>query len=189
MKNNRFDKQKFINHILFTNAQALAKDCIRWEKNDLADKLLLVKLETAENDLPSDIPSYLPSDIPSYLRSYLLSYLRSYLRSDIVREFTEAFIYAGGELNDLKVKKLNTLTLKGIEGGKLSQQNWHTCKTTHCRGGWYVVVSKLGWLEKIVQTEMTASMIALASTGEIPDFHNMDNSEVLNDIKKWAAKE
>jgi len=110
----------------------------------------------------------------------------------LVKEYINAYIYAGGRLNALKVAKgLNAVTLKNIQKGDLRQQNWHTCNTTHCRGGWYVVILKSAGqeLEELVGTEMAASMIAYVNMNEIPDFHNMDNEAVLNDIKAWAAKE
>lgn len=63
-------------------------------------------------------------------------------------------------------------------------------KTTKINN-WYVVVLKDAGkeLEELLGTEMAASMIAYVNMGEIPDFHNMNNQAVLEDIKEWARKE
>lgn len=177
------DKQKFVNYILHKNAQELAKDCIRWGKNDWADKLLQVKLETAEDDVRSYVLSYVLSDVRSYVLSDVLS--------ELTQEFIEAYIYAGGKRSALNIKKLNTKVLKNIEtnGNELEQRNWHTCNTTHCRGGWIVVISKHQELEELIGTEMAASMISLVSTGKIPDFHDYNNAAVLDDIRACALAE
>jgi hypothetical protein len=70
---------------------------------------------------------------------------------------------------------------------------WHTCKNTHCRGGWIVTLAgKEGKeLEKFFGTAMAAMKIYDASD---PDYKINpcrffdDNEDALEDMKKLAEK-
>lgn len=49
MRTTKINKHKFVNHLLYTNAQELAKDCERWDKDEWAIELRKVKLQNAES--------------------------------------------------------------------------------------------------------------------------------------------
>ena len=91
------------------------------------------------------------------------------------------------------VPHLDAKILERIQsGGRLEVDCWHSCDTSHCRAGWAVVVAgpagrALEWMQG---TRAAASLIYAASRpkNKIPDFAaELDNEEVLNDIKKCAA--
>jgi Pentapeptide repeats (8 copies) len=74
-------------------------------------------------------------------------------------------------------------------GGKLKMDNWHTCQTTHCRGGWAIVMA--GEAGKVLENIfgeplIAATLIYHASTGKVPDFF-ASNEDALADIKKCAG--
>jgi hypothetical protein len=67
---------------------------------------------------------------------------------------------------------------------------WHTCLTTHCRGGWSIELAGAAGreLEKEIGTERAAIAIYRASTGRIPWFY-ASNERALEDIRRCAAEE
>ena len=72
-------------------------------------------------------------------------------------------------------------------------QTWHTCGTTHCRGGWVVhLAGDAGYaLERFHNTALAAQLIYRESGYLINpgDFFNMDNDAVLADMKRLAESE
>ena len=73
----------------------------------------------------------------------------------------------------------------------LDMDSWHECSTTHCRGGWAVVLAgPAGWaLQEQVGTHAAAALIYTTSRpGELlPDFF-ADKREVLRDISACARR-
>ncbi|HVQ52908.1 MAG TPA: pentapeptide repeat-containing protein [Mycobacterium sp.] len=74
--------------------------------------------------------------------------------------------------------------------GKLEMGNWHTCDTTHCRGGWAIHLAGVAGaaLENEHGVETAARMIYRASTGRVPHFY-ASNERALEDIKRCAGVE
>ncbi len=75
----------------------------------------------------------------------------------------------------------------------LDMRDWHTCDTTHCRGGWVVHLagSEGRELESKMGTAGAAALIYLASDpklGRMPDFY-CSNTEALADMKARAEAE
>jgi hypothetical protein len=103
--------------------------------------------------------------------------------------------YAGLSDAPFAVKHLDAKILKAIEsGGKLQMDSWHTCETTHCRGGWAVVMAgKAGQaLESLLGTGVAAHLIYAASRPDEkqPNLSaDLDDQEVLEDIRASAAKD
>jgi uncharacterized protein YjbI with pentapeptide repeats len=90
-----------------------------------------------------------------------------------------------------KLKNLNSRILKAIKkDGELEMGNWHKCNTTHCRGGWAVVLAgkKGKALEDKFGVFLAATLIYLKSTGRIPDFF-ATNRAAMADLKKCAKAE
>jgi hypothetical protein len=77
-------------------------------------------------------------------------------------------------------------------GGKLEMNNWHTCKTTHCIGGWTVhLAGKAGYdLESKTSTPSAAALILRKSRPDapLPNFY-ASNEAALAFIRKRAAEE
>jgi len=72
-------------------------------------------------------------------------------------------------------------------------ETWHTCDTTHCRGGWVThIAGEAGAaLEKRFGMPLAASIIyANSSSIEVP-WHNYyeSNENALEDIKRCAELE
>ncbi len=76
--------------------------------------------------------------------------------------------------------------------GALNMGFWHTCGTTHCRGGW--VIEKAGEagkkLEAFHNTDLAARLIYKASGYDINParFHDSD-ADALADMKRLAEAE
>lgn len=89
-----------------------------------------------------------------------------------------------------QLESLDAKILAAIAGGKLEQQTWHTCKTTHCRAGWAIIVAgeQGALLEKRLGPPAAAAALYTAAGLPIPDFYNMNNEEVLAQIKDAAAR-
>jgi uncharacterized protein YjbI with pentapeptide repeats len=90
-----------------------------------------------------------------------------------------------------KLKNLNTRILAAIKkGGELEMGSWHSCETTHCRGGWAITLAgkKGKELENKQGTILAATLIYLKSTGKIPDFF-ASNEAAMADIRKCAKAE
>ena len=71
--------------------------------------------------------------------------------------------------------------------------SWHACETTHCRGGWAVMLAGTGRvLEACLGTAAAAALIHIASCpaleGKVPDFYASDE-DALADIKRLAELE
>ena len=69
---------------------------------------------------------------------------------------------------------------------------WHTCGTTHCRGGWVVhLAGDAGYaLEKFHNTLLAAQLIYKASGYQINPCRFYDNNEAaLADMKRLAEQE
>ena len=67
--------------------------------------------------------------------------------------------------------------------------SWHTCGTTHCRGGWVVhLAGEAGYaLEKRFNTELAAMFIYRASGYEINPCRFYDSAEdAMADMKRLA---
>ena len=91
------------------------------------------------------------------------------------------------------VQHLDAKILAAIEnGGVLDMKAWHTCETTHCRGGWAVVMAGAAGktLEWVYGSNTAAALIYGASRPKmkVPDFTgSLDNDAVLDDIRDCAA--
>jgi uncharacterized protein YjbI with pentapeptide repeats len=90
-----------------------------------------------------------------------------------------------------KLKKLNARILAAIKkGGSLEMGSWHSCDTTHCRGGWAITLAgKKGIeLEAKMGTILAAALIYYKSTGKIPNFF-ASNKAAMADLRKCAKTE
>jgi hypothetical protein len=75
----------------------------------------------------------------------------------------------------------------------LDMSTWHTCDTTHCRGGWIVSLAGAAGkaLEWAMGTPTAAALIYMASDPtleKIPDFY-ASNTDAMEDMKRLAEKE
>jgi len=89
------------------------------------------------------------------------------------------------------VDNLDAAILRAIEaGGRLVMRDWHTCETTHCRGGWAITLAGEAGkkLEGEYGVQRAAAMIYKASTGRIPHFFASDEA-ALADIRKSAEEQ
>ena len=97
------------------------------------------------------------------------------------------------------VENLDKRILDSItaEGCRLKMSSWHggepengtACGTTHCRGGWAIVLAGAAGLklEQELGVFRAATAIYLASTGRVPHFFATDEN-ALRDIKRCAAE-
>lgn len=70
--------------------------------------------------------------------------------------------------------------------------DWHTCRTTHCRAGWVVhLAGEAGYeLERFYTTALAAQLIYKASGYEInPAKFYDDNESALADMRALAEKD
>jgi len=68
-------------------------------------------------------------------------------------------------------------------------ETWHSCETTHCRGGWVVTLAGEAGkkLEDFYNTELAAMLIYQESGYEInPAKFYLSNAESLEDMRKLA---
>lgn len=78
-------------------------------------------------------------------------------------------------------------------GNKLEMSTWHTCETTHCRGGWAIVLG--GEDGKKLESETStlfAAMQILKSSSTIPvPLHKFfeNNEKAMEDIIRCAEEE
>jgi len=89
------------------------------------------------------------------------------------------------------VDQLDAKILERIAAvGALRMETWHTCETTHCRGGWAITIAGDAGrdLERKVGTPRAAQMIYLASTGSMPWFYAPDDV-ALADIRRCVAEQ
>ncbi len=88
------------------------------------------------------------------------------------------------------VENLDQKILESVTtgGGSLEMKDWHTCETTHCRGGWAIhLAGEPGYaLQGKLGVERAARAIYLASTGRAPHFY-ATNERALEDIRRCAA--
>ena len=86
-------------------------------------------------------------------------------------------------------KKL--LKILESEENSLDMYAWHTCETTHCRAGWYIVLAgdEGRKLEEELRTNVAGALIFHASYPKkrIPDWC-ADNDDALEDIRRNASE-
>ena len=203
------DEKKMANYITHWIAQSFALELEKAGYKELAIKFKNVSLKNGQLDFRGAYRAYRAYRADLAYLAYLvdltdladradlvdLAYLVD-RAEDLVGKFIDAYVYAGGKRNTLNIKKLNTKILLGIENEKfiLKQDSWHghnSCGSTHCRAGYTTVLMGAAGieLEKLVGTSMAAAMCSMVSTGTIPNYYNMDNDAVLEDIKACAALE
>jgi hypothetical protein len=71
-------------------------------------------------------------------------------------------------------------------------QTWHTCETTHCRGGWVVTLAGEAGkdLERKFNTELAAMLIYRESGSPINPARFYDsNTDAMADMKRLAEEE
>jgi hypothetical protein len=91
------------------------------------------------------------------------------------------------------VEHLDAKVLQAVQtpGNTLEMGDWHTCNTTHCRGGWAVhLAGKAGYeLEATLgSAELAARAIYRASTGRVPHFF-ATNERAMENIRRCAAED
>ena len=89
------------------------------------------------------------------------------------------------------LEKPYTKILEAINVGGLEMETWHTCKTTHCVGGWTVTLAPGGKeFEAKWQTANAARMILSASRpgAPLPNF-TASNEAAMAFIEARAAEE
>ncbi len=81
-----------------------------------------------------------------------------------------------------------------MEGCSLEMKSWHTCETSHCRGGW--VTHLAGKEGKILEARFGMPLAAHiiydnSSSIKVPwhNYFNFDNDSSLAHIKECAEKE
>ncbi len=105
-----------------------------------------------------------------------------------------ADLYGAIGLPELIVPRLHTRIAEAIgkDGKRLNMSSWHTCKTTHCRGGHAIVLaSDAGrMLEHFLGSEGAATVIYRSTYPDepVPDFH-ASNEKAMADILACAARE
>lgn len=97
-------------------------------------------------------------------------------------------------MNIPKVKAIHQKVFKAVsKKNALDMSDWHTCETTHCRGGWVVYLAgKEGKeLEEKTSTFFAAMMIYKYSSPirVSPKRFYESNKEALADIKRCAKDE
>jgi hypothetical protein len=90
------------------------------------------------------------------------------------------------------VENLDAKVLAAVEasGNALEMGSWHTCETTHCRGGWAVhLAGEAGYAleRKLGDPALAARAIYRASTGRVPHFY-ATNEWALENIRRCAAE-
>lgn len=92
-------------------------------------------------------------------------------------------------IKDIHRKVLDAVSKEGA----LNMKDWHTCDTTHCRGGWVTTLAgKEGKeLEEKTNTLFAAMQIYKASSPikVSPTQFFKPNKEALDDIKRCAEEE
>jgi len=92
-----------------------------------------------------------------------------------------------------KIENINARVLEAVSAPKaLDMGNWHTCNTTHCRGGWVVhLAGEAGYaLERFHDTELAAQLIYRESGSPInPGRFYDSNDDAMADIKRMAELE
>ena len=94
-----------------------------------------------------------------------------------------------------KIENIHTKVWEAVRGeqNRLEMRDWHTCETTHCRGGWVVhLAGKAGYaLEAFHGTELAAMLIYRESSPHRvnPARFYDTNDAALADIKRMADLE
>jgi len=90
------------------------------------------------------------------------------------------------------VPNIDTAILQALQaGGELAMEAWHTCATTHCRGGWAVhLAGEQGdALQARLGTNAAASLIyARSGSHPVPDWY-ATTEEALADIQQRAERQ
>ena len=91
------------------------------------------------------------------------------------------------------VKNIDSKILKAVKvEGALDMSTWHACGTTHCRGGWAIMLAgKAGKkLEEATSSELAAILIYRKARPNmpIPNFY-ASNAEAMADLERCAAAE
>ena len=92
------------------------------------------------------------------------------------------------------IENINQRVLEAItaEGHALKMDSWHTCGTTHCRGGWVVhLAGEAGYaLERMHNTALAAQLIYAASGSPISPVRFFETKEeAMADIVRMAEQE
>jgi len=93
------------------------------------------------------------------------------------------------------IENIHQKVLEAIQdnGNKLEMSTWHSCETTHCRGGWVVhLAGKEGKeLEEKTSTQFAAMMIYKASSKirVFPPKFFETNERAMEDIIRCAEEE
>ena len=92
------------------------------------------------------------------------------------------------------LKNPYTMILKAItdQGCSLEMSKWHTCKTTHCLGGWTVMLAGEAGakLESFINMPYAAAAILLKSRPDAPlPYFCASNEAAMAFIKARAAEE
>lgn len=93
------------------------------------------------------------------------------------------------------VPNIHTLVKEAVtaKDHRLDMATWHTCETTHCRGGWVVTLAGDAGkkLEQATTTEFAAMQIYRASSPirVSPVRFYETNAAAMADIERCAAEE
>jgi hypothetical protein len=92
-----------------------------------------------------------------------------------------------------KIENIHTKIYEAVsQPGALEMGSWHTCGTTHCRGGWVVhLAGEAGKkVEDFFDTALAAQLIYRESGFKInPCRFYDDNKAALEDMRKLAESE
>ena len=87
------------------------------------------------------------------------------------------------------INNLDAMILDAVKGPhcNLVMDDFHSCKTTHCRAGWAMTISTVGdKLEEYFGPWMAGALIYQKSTGAIPDFFETDDNAMKS--MRFAAR-
>jgi len=95
------------------------------------------------------------------------------------------------QIQDGLLREITKIILENPKS--LEMGSWHTCETTHCRGGWVIHLAGEGGkaLEWVYGTSAAAAIIYIASDNDlerVPDFDSSD-ADALSDMKRLAELE
>jgi hypothetical protein len=92
-----------------------------------------------------------------------------------------------------KVERIHQRLLEAVSGGVLEMSNWHSCGTTHCRGGWVITLAgeEGKALENATTSEFAAMQIYKASSPirVSPVRFYETNKVAMSDIERCAKEE
>ena len=96
-----------------------------------------------------------------------------------------------------RIENIHALIYEAVSarnGAALKMNQWHTCKTTHCRAGWVVTLAGEAGakLEAFHNTELAAMLIYRESSPDLrvnPARFYDNNEDALADIKRMAELE